>query len=148
MTGTLISGVGAGDEVELFPGGQRLRVRGVESGGKSVQSGPSPGSGRQSNLAGIDHHAVKRGMTLAAPGRFRTTRRMDVRLTLLPSARKLKHRAKVHFHTGTAETIAEVLLYGQSVLSPGQTALGHLRLQEDVLLLPGDAGSSCGNFHR
>jgi selenocysteine-specific elongation factor len=138
VTGTLISGsVAAEDEVELFPGGQRLRVRGVQSGGKSIERATA-GQRTAVNLAGIDHGEVKRGMTLAIPGRFRATRRMDVRLTLLPSARKLKHRAKVHFHTGTAETIAEVLLYGQSVLSPGENALAHLRLQEDVLLLRGD----------
>src|SRR2546422_532313 len=36
VTGTLISGrVAAGDEVELFPEGRRLRVRGVQSGGKA-----------------------------------------------------------------------------------------------------------------
>jgi selenocysteine-specific elongation factor len=138
VTGTLISGsIGAEDEVELFPGGKRLRVRGVQSGGKAIERAIA-GQRTAVNLAGIDHDAVKRGMTLAAPGRFRTTRRMDVRLTLLPSARKLKHRARVHFHAGTAETIAEILLYGASVLAPGQSALGHLRLQDEVLLLPGD----------
>ncbi len=138
VTGTLISGsIGAEDEVELFPGGQRLRVRGVQSGGKSMERAIA-GQRTAVNLAGIDHGDVKRGMTLVAPGRFRTTRRMDVRLTLLPSARKLKHRARVHFHAGTGETIAEILLYGQSVLLPGQSALAHLRLQNDVLLLPED----------
>lgn len=138
VTGTLISGsVGAEDEVELFPGGKRLRVRGVQSGGKTVEHAIA-GQRTAVNLAGIDHADVKRGMTLAAPGRFRTTRRVDVRLTLLPSARKLKHRARVHFHAGTAETIAEIFLYGQSVLSPGQHAMAHLRLQDEVLVLPGD----------
>jgi selenocysteine-specific elongation factor len=138
VTGTLISGsVGAVDEVELFPEGKRLRVRGVQSGGKSVERAIA-GQRTAVNLAGIDHSDVKRGMTLAAPGHFRTTRRIDVRLTLLPSARKLKHRARVHFHAGTAETIAEILLYGDNALAPGQSALGHLRLQDDVLLLPGD----------
>ncbi|HEY2546698.1 MAG TPA: selenocysteine-specific translation elongation factor [Candidatus Acidoferrum sp.] len=138
VTGTLISGsIGAEDEVELFPGGRRLRVRGVQSGGKSVERAIA-GQRTAVNLAGIDHADVKRGMTLAAPGHFRTTRRVDTRLTLLPSARKLKHRARVHFHSATAETIAEVLLYGQSVLAPGQSALAQLRLQDDVLLLPGD----------
>ncbi len=138
VTGTLISGsLAAEDEVQLFPGGQRLRVRGVQSGGKSIERATA-GQRTAVNLAGIDHGEVKRGMTLAMPGRFRTTRRIDARLTLLPSARKLKHRAKLHFHAGTAETIAEISLYGQSVLSPGQNVLAHLRLQEDVLLLPGD----------
>ena len=138
VTGTLISGsVGAEDEVELFPGGKRLRVRGVQSGGKSVERAIA-GQRTAVNLAGIDHGDVKRGMTLAAPGRFLTTRRIDVRLTLLPSARKLKHRARVHFHAGTAETIAEVFLYGESTLAPGQSALAHLRLRDEVLLQPGD----------
>jgi selenocysteine-specific elongation factor len=138
VTGTLISGsIGPGDEVELFPGGKRLRVRGVHSGGKSIERAIA-GQRTAVNLAGIDHGDVKRGMTLAAPGHFRTTRRVDVRLTLLPAARKLKHRSRVHFHAGTAETVAEVLLYGQGILAPGQSTLAHLRLQEDVLLLPGD----------
>ena len=138
VTGTLISGsIGAEDEVELFPSGKRLRVRGVQSGGKSVERAIA-GQRTAVNLAGIDHRDVKRGMTLAAPGHFRTTRRIDVRLTLLPSARKLKHRARVHFHAGTAETIAEVFLYGQSALAPGQSALAHLRLKDEALLQPGD----------
>ena len=138
VTGTLISGsIGTEDEVELFPSGTRLRVRGVQSGGKSIERAFA-GQRTAVNLSGIDYADVKRGMSLATPERFRTTRRVDVRLTLLPSARKLKHRSRVHFHAGTAETVAEVLLYGQGTLAPGQSALAHLRLQEDVLLLPGD----------
>jgi selenocysteine-specific elongation factor len=138
VTGTLISGsIGADDEVELFPGGQRLRVRGVQSGGNAIERAIA-GQRTAVNLAGIDHAEVKRGTTLAVPGQLRTTRRVDVRLTLLPSARKLKHRARVHFHAGTAETIGEILLYGTSTLAPGESALGHLRLQDEVLLLPDD----------
>jgi selenocysteine-specific elongation factor len=138
VTGTLISGsVGAEDEVELFPGSKRLRVRGVQSGGKSVERATA-GQRTAVNLAGIDHGDIKRGMTLATPGHFRTTRRLDVRLTLLPSARKLKHRSQVHFHAGTAETIAEVFIYGGSALAPGEGALAHLRLQGEILLQPDD----------
>ena len=138
VTGTLISGsVGVEDEVELVPGGQRLRVRGLQSGGKSVGRATA-GERTAVNLASIEHAAVRRGMTLTAPGRFRTTRRLDVRITLLPSAGTLKHRARVHFHAGTTETIAEVYLYRQSELATGHTAVAHLRLQDDVLALAGD----------
>src|SRR5262245_50961187 len=91
VTGSLVSGqVAAGDEVELFPGDERLRVRGVQSGGKSAERAEA-GQRTAINLAGIDHHSLKRGMTLAAPGRFRTTRRADVKLQLLRSARRLKN---------------------------------------------------------
>jgi selenocysteine-specific elongation factor len=60
-------------------------------------------------------------------------------MELLPSAKPLKHRAPVHFHTGTAEIEAEVrLLGGSTVLQPGQSAPARLVLKEPALLLPGD----------
>jgi selenocysteine-specific elongation factor len=138
VTGTLISGsVGPGDEVELFPGGVKLRVRGVQSGGKAVDRA-TPGQRTAVNLAGIDHAALKRGMVLASPGKFRKTRRIDVRLQLLASARKMKQGARAHFHAGTVETIAEVFFHGQKELPPGGSAFANLKLQDEVLVLPGD----------
>jgi selenocysteine-specific elongation factor len=138
VTGTLISGsVRAGDEVQLFPSGARLRVRGVQSGGKAVEIVVA-GQRTAINLAGIEHSAVQRGMVLAAPGKFRLTRRIDARLELLSSASKLKQRARVHFHVGATETIAEVFLFGSNELLPGQSAFVQLRLQDEVLVLPGD----------
>src|SRR5713226_127296 len=138
VTGTLISGsVAPGDEVELFPGVRRLRVRGVQSGGKTTERAVA-GQRTAVNLAGIEHTALRRGMALATPGKFRTTRRIDVRLELLRSAPKMKQRSRVHFHGGTCETIAEVYLHDRSELAPGQSALAQLRLQEEVLVLPGD----------
>ena len=90
------------------------------------------------NLAGIEHTALKRGMVLAAPGKFRGTRRIDTRLELLPSAPKLKQRGKVHFHAGTSETVADVFLFGRNELAPGQSAFAQLRLEQEMLVLPGD----------
>jgi selenocysteine-specific elongation factor len=138
VTGTLISGsVGPGDEVELFPSGEKLRVRGVQSGGKAVERA-TPGQRTAVNLAGIEHTALKRGMVLAMPGKFRKTRRIDVRLELLASARKMKQGTRVHFHAGTMETIAEVFFHGEKELPPGGNAFANLKLQGQALVLPGD----------
>ncbi|HYL85601.1 MAG TPA: selenocysteine-specific translation elongation factor [Candidatus Angelobacter sp.] len=138
VTGTLISGsVGAGDEVELFPGGERLRVRGVQSGGKAVERA-TPGQRTAVNLAGIEHTALKRGMALATPGKFRKTRRVDVRLELLAAAGKMKQGTRVHFHTGTAETTAEVFFHGAKELPQGGSAFANLKLQDEILVLAGD----------
>jgi selenocysteine-specific elongation factor len=139
VTGTLISGsVGADDQVELFPSRQILRVRGVQSGGRT-STRATAGQRTAVNLAGIEHTALKRGMTLAAPNRFRATKRIDARLQLLRSAAApLKQRARVHFHANTSETIAEVHLYNTRELTPGETALAHLRLSDEILVLPGD----------
>jgi selenocysteine-specific elongation factor len=138
VTGTLISGhLSPEDEVELFPAGQKLRVRGVQSGGKGVERAEA-GQRTAVNLAAIDHHALQRGMTLAAPSRFRATRRLDVRLRLLPNVRKLKNRAIVHFHAGSFETTAEIALFGPSELQAGEECFAQLRLRQSVLVLPGD----------
>jgi selenocysteine-specific elongation factor len=138
VTGTLLSGaVQTGDEVELLPGGERLRVRGVQTSGQAVALA-SAGQRTAVNLAGIDHTAVRRGMSLAQPGNLRITRRIDAQFTLLPGTHKLKHRERVRFHASTAETVAEILLYGAGELAPGQTALAHLRLQDEMVLTAGE----------
>ena len=139
VTGTLISGAVAREqEVELHPGGRRLRVRGVEVHGEKVEQALA-GQRTALNLAGIEPAELARGMVLAGPGRFRAVSEIDCRLELLPSAKPLKHRAPVHFHAGTTEIEAEVrLLDGAPALRPGGSAYARLRLREPLLLLPGD----------
>ena len=138
VTGTLFSGhVAVGEEVELLPSGKLLRVRGLQTGGKSVERAEA-GQRTAVNLAGIEHTAIQRGMVLTSSGRLRTTRRADVRLELLPGAPALKHRARVHFYAGTLETIGEVYLLGARELAPGGSALAQLRLQDEAVLVRGD----------
>jgi selenocysteine-specific elongation factor len=138
VTGTLVSGhIAVGDEVELLPAGNALRVRGLQSGGKSVERADA-GQRTAVNLAGIEHTAVQRGMVLSSRGRLRTTRRADVRLELLRDAPPLKHRAHVHFHAGTMETIGEVYLLGARELAPGGSRLAQLRLQDEAVLVRAD----------
>lgn len=138
VTGTLISGhVAVGDEVELLPDKTPLRVRGLQTGGRSVEKAEA-GQRTAVNLAGIEHTSVRRGMVIAAPGKFSKTRRVDAQLELLPSAPRLKNRAEVHFHTGTAETLAEVRLYDKSELIPGETAPVQFRLAAEIVVGHGD----------
>ncbi len=139
VTGTLISGaVRKEQEVELYPAGRRLRVRGVQVYGAAAGEALA-GQRTALNLADIEPAEVERGMVLAAPGIFRSATQVDCALELLPSAKPLKHRAPVHFHAGTAEIEAQVrLLEGVAVLRPGGRAWARLVLREPALLLPGD----------
>ena len=139
ITGTLISGAVSRDqEVELYPAGRRLRVRGVQVHGRSAESAAA-GQRTALNLADIEPAEIARGMVLAAPGRFRVTRHLDCSLHLLPSAKPLKHRAPAHFHAGTAEIEAEIRLFsGATVVKPGEQTYARIVLREPALLLPGD----------
>jgi selenocysteine-specific elongation factor len=138
VTGTLIAGkVEREAEVEIFPLGRRARVRGVEVHNQPA-SAAIAGQRTALNLAGVDAKELARGMTLAPPGLFEATARLDVSLSLLPGARPLKNRARVHFHCWTAETVAEVVLLDAKELAPGGLAYAQLRLQDPGLFLPGD----------
>src|SRR5436305_5507055 len=101
-TGTLLSGVVAKDrEVEVYPAGRRLRVRGVQVHGSRADRAVA-GQRTAVNLADIEPADLARGDVLAEPGRFRPVRQVDCRLHLLVSAKPLTHRAPVPFHAGTA----------------------------------------------
>jgi selenocysteine-specific elongation factor len=137
-TGTLVSGrVAKEQEVEVYPSERRLRVRGVQVHGSSAEQGVA-GQRTAINLADIEPAELKRGDVLSEPGRFRATTRLDCRLDLLRSAKPLKNRAPVHFHSGTAEIEAEIRLLSGSVLQPGASGYARVVLRDPALLLPGD----------
>ena len=138
VTGTLISGsAGAGQEVEVYPARRRLRVRGVQVHGESAAHATA-GQRTALNLADIEPHELARGDVLSEPGRFAPVRQVDCRLHLLPSAKPLKHRVPVHFHSGTAEIEANVHLFDRKSMAPGTSACVRLLLRHPALLLPGD----------
>ncbi|MBI5084377.1 MAG: selenocysteine-specific translation elongation factor [Acidobacteria bacterium] len=139
VTGTLVAGsLRVEDEVEVHPGGRRLRVRGVEVHGGAVDVA---GAGQRTavNLAGVEAGEMRRGMVLTPPGIFHATQAVDCAFDLLAGALPLKHRAPVHLHAGTAEVEAEVrLLRGAGEMAPGTRGYVRLLLNEPLLLLPGD----------
>jgi selenocysteine-specific elongation factor len=138
VTGTLVSGkIRREEELEAFPGGKRVRVRGVQVHGSSSEEAFA-GQRTALNLAGVSTEDLARGMTLATVDTYCSTTRVDALLSLLPTARPLKDGARVHFHAYTMEAIAATRLYGGKQQKPGEEAYAQLRLAEPTLLLPGD----------
>jgi selenocysteine-specific elongation factor len=138
VTGTLVSGmIRKEDELEVFPIGKRMRVRGVQVHGEAAEKAVA-GQRTALNLAGVTVEELARGMMLAPADTFRSTKRIDTRLSLLSGAKPLKHGARVHFHSYTMETVAEVRLVDSKELRPGDGQWVQLRLREPALLLPHD----------
>ncbi|HET9306391.1 MAG TPA: selenocysteine-specific translation elongation factor [Candidatus Sulfotelmatobacter sp.] len=139
VTGTLISGtIRKDEELELFPTGRRVRVRGVQVHG-NISDAAVAGQRTALNLTGASTEDLSRGMTLTPPATFTATRRLDVELRILPSAsRALKTRTRVHFHSNTMEAVAELRLHGQTQVAPGESVFARVVLPETALLLPGD----------
>ncbi len=138
VTGTLLSGtIQNGQTLQLEPGGRAVRVRGLQTHGQHEETAV-PGSRVAVNLSGVDAAEVKRGQTLVAPGTYASVNTIDVEVRLLKSAPALKHRANIHFHAFTSETMATVSLYGYDAVQPGTVRLMRIKLAEPIVLVPGD----------
>jgi len=138
VTGTLVAGtIHKEDELQLFPAGRKVRVRGVQVHGASTEKAVA-GERTALNLAGVDKEELERGMVLASPGMLQASSRIDVQLSLLASAKPLRNGARVHLHAFASEAIATVGLFGSKQLNPGAEAFAQLRLSAPLLLVPGD----------
>ena len=142
VTGTLVSGsLRTEDEAEILPGGMRVRVRGLQSGGRKIETARA-GQRTAVNLAGVEHSAVARGMTLVPPGRFSPTSRIHARIELLAGARPMRRRFRAHLFQGSAETIAVVRILDpaseERAIAPGESRFAELRTAAPILVLPED----------
>ena len=146
VTGTQVSGeITTGSELDVLPSGRRVKVRGLQVHG-ATRDVAQAGQRVAVNLAGVEVGELTRGDVLVEPGGYKATRRLDATVTSLPSARPLKHAARVRFHTGTSEVMARLSLGGEIegqqvglvTLESGGTAYARLRLEQPVVVTRGD----------
>ena len=111
VTGSVAHGaVKIEDELELWPGGRRVRVRDLQT----HYEGAEAAGGRMRlavNLAGISLDEVGRGCELATPGYLETTRRMDVWVASVRMPGKtIRKNIRLRVHAATSEVLAELRL--------------------------------------
>ncbi len=139
VTGTSLSGkVRISDEVVVYPKGISSRVRRIQVHGRDREEAFA-GTRTALNLQGVEREEVERGDVVASPGALRPSKILDVEIRYLKSAPKpLKNLERVHFHIGTSEVMAEVVLMGRERLLPGEVDVAQVRLEEPVACLRGD----------
>lgn len=139
ITGTLIEGVvRTGDEVELMPSGLTGRIRGIQVHGQSTASACA-GQRAALNLTGLKKEDIRRGDTAARPGALRPSRMLDVRLRCLADAgRTILSGSRVHLYHGTSVRLAKAVLLDRDALSPGESCLAQLRMEEPIAARQGD----------
>jgi len=138
VTGTLLSGrLAPDDELVLQPSGRIVKVRGLHVHGEATREAVA-GQRVAVNLAGVDVSDITRGETLTSADAVTVTRRADVHVELLPTARPLKHGARVRFHQGTRELIGRVVLPDTAELEPGTSAYARIYVDAPTVLVRGD----------
>ena len=139
VTGTLVTGrVAPDDELVVLPRERRVKVRGIQVHGRAASEAVA-GQRAAINLGGVEVSEVSRGETLAAAATLSVTRRVDAEIDLLPSARPLKHGARVRLHNGTAEVLGRISIAGSATeVAAGSQALVRARLEAQAVLTRGD----------
>lgn len=139
VTGTVAGGMlSVGDEIGALPGGPQGKIRGLQVHGRSVATA---GAGQRVavNIQGVDHHDLIRGMVLTKPGAVLPTRRVDVRLWVsLLAGQDIPHRAELHCHSGTRESMATIIALEGDLLAAGGCGMVQLRFAEPMALFAGD----------
>ena len=83
-----------------MPEGREGRVRNLQEQGAGVHQ-VRAGDRAAINLAGVDQSQIERGHMLVAPGYFRPTQMLDVRLRLIASSpMTIEPRTRVRLHLG------------------------------------------------
>jgi selenocysteine-specific elongation factor len=131
VTGSALSGVVAvEDKLELLPRGDLVRVRGIESQGRSERTA-SAGMRVALNVTPLAVEDVERGDVLATPGRLQPTFMLDAECRILEgSPVALEQRQRVRVHLGTKEVLARAVIIDRDRIEPGQEGLVQLRLEE------------------
>jgi selenocysteine-specific elongation factor len=138
VTGTVSSGsVSVGDDLEWYPAGRPVRVRGLHRHDQAVER-VGRGSRAAINLAGVHHGEIRRGQELAAPGYLAPTQILSVEVAGSDEAvRPLRHRGRYKLHLGTAEVSAVLALLEDPEPAPGASRLAQLFVAERVVVVHG-----------
>lgn len=138
VTGTAWSGTAKdGQEVELLPGGERVRLRGLQVHGQAVAE-VRAGSRAAINLSGVEVADVGRGLWVSSVGAMPSPLIIDVRYRHLASAPELENGVEVVMLLGTREVQGRIHGLDFDALLPGVDGYAQLRLAEPMPCLPGD----------
>jgi len=139
VTGTLVDGsVAVGDELQVLPGGETVRVRGLQQHNEKVETA-APGNRIAANLTGVERDVLERGDVLSHPGSLHATRRVDARVRVLASApRALRHGGELLLHTGTVEVGCRAILLEADAIEPGAQGWVQLYLERPIAAANGD----------
>ncbi|MDQ4148848.1 MAG: selenocysteine-specific translation elongation factor, partial [Actinomycetota bacterium] len=134
VTGTLAgSSIHTDQEVEILPGGQRARVRAIQSHNRELLF-LSPGNRTALNLVGVEQDALSRGDVLTTPGAWRTTDRFLASLRFLPQlAHEPQARGAYKVHVGSGEIDAKLVFIGGTP-EAGESGFATIRLSRPTVL--------------
>ncbi len=133
VTGSALSGsVAVDDKLTLLPQGEEVRVRGIQSQGKTHTTATA-GMRLALNVTSLGVDDISRGNVFATPSRLNPTFMIDASCRVLENSPvPLEQRQRIRLHIGTKELMARAVILDSDRLEPGQEGLVQFRLEERI----------------
>lgn len=139
VAGIPVSGeIKIGDEVEILPGGQRGKIKGIQRFLREAESGKC-GQCLAVNIPDFNKIDPQRGQIIAAPGYIKPASMFHLKIKAVsPLEHTLKNAEQIKFHSGTCEKIGKIYLPEEKILKAGCSAVATVVLAEPVAIAAGD----------
>jgi selenocysteine-specific elongation factor len=141
VTGTVAAGtVTVGERLSISPSGVAVRVRGLHSQNRVVES-VAAGERCAINVAGSfpEGREPSRGDWIVAPERHAPARRLDLFVRASRFAETpLRDGLPVHLHLGTADVVGRVAVLGGRSILPGESGFVQVDFEQPIGALHGD----------
>lgn len=139
VTGTLLDGkIKKEQEAMLYPEEISVKLRNIQVHG-SYRKDAFLGERVAVNIPDRKKTEINRGDVLAAKNSLFPGYMLDVRLEALKhSERNIENGIRVHFYSGTGETLGKIVLIDQERLLPGESGYAQIRLEQKVAVKRGD----------
>jgi selenocysteine-specific elongation factor len=140
VTGTTYSGqLGADEEVEVVPGGQRSRARSIQVHGES-RTMATAGERTSINLPDIALDQLRRGQQLIEPQTLLGSQIITARLDLVDGVKPLREQTRIRFHHLSSELLGNFRFIDATNedIPPGGSAFVQFRLESPVVAVAGD----------
>ncbi len=130
VTGTSLTGnVHVGDTLEVYPGKETVKVKGIQVHKKPIQMAEK----HMRVALNINKVDLRRGKVIATPNSLQPTKILDCKLTMGKNTKEnLKHLESVKFYYFSEETNARVKLFNQKFVSPGESVFCQLLLESEL----------------
>jgi selenocysteine-specific elongation factor len=141
VTGTVAAGkVAVGERLMVSPGGIEVRVRGLHSQNRPIETAAA-GERCAVNVAGSipEGGEPRRGDWILAAERHAPVKRLDlvVRVSRFAEA-PLRDGLPVHLHLGTADIVGRAAVLGSRAIAPGDTGFVQIDVEHPIGALCGD----------
>jgi len=133
ITGIPVEGtIEIGAEVEIVPGNQTGKVRGIQRFLRDATLGEY-GQCLALNIPDFSKRPPRRGQVLCVPGYLKTSYQFHVRLKVVAALQNpLRNAEEIKFHTGTCEEAGKIYFFEEKQVAEGPPVLATVVLHNPV----------------